>query len=52
MSDGKACEMCEKFFNEFDLDLHNGMWLCRICEDDLKQIDIEEICQEDGNDLS
>lgn len=31
------CMKCKKTFEIEDLDLHNGSWLCRICEDETKE---------------
>ena len=29
----RNCDKCKEYFSEYDLDLVNGEWLCRGCED-------------------
>lgn len=30
----RLCEICNKLFNENDLDMYNGKFICRKCEDE------------------
>lgn len=32
-SNKRLCEKCAKLFNEEDLDVEDGEWVCRECED-------------------
>ena len=29
----RKCDMCGEIFQEEDIDMYNGSWLCRNCED-------------------
>lgn len=35
----KECEKCHFFYNENDLDLCKGRWLCRNCEEETYELE-------------
>lgn len=35
----QCCEKCKKLFDEYELDMHNGKFLCRECEEEDEEND-------------
>lgn len=35
--DKKECERCKFRYAEEDLDIYNGKWVCRNCEEEIKE---------------